>query len=58
MLLSASFPRHIEIKSEKDKKTVLDYISFIADLLSIVSLGLDIPMLKENISTFLLGAGK
>ena len=49
---------NIEIKSEKDKKTVLDYISFIADLLSIVSLGLDIPMLKENISAFLLGAGK
>ena len=48
----------IEIKNEKAQKTVLDYISFIADLLSIVSVGLNIPMLKENISAFLLGAGK
>jgi hypothetical protein len=48
----------IEIKNEKAKKTILDYISFIADLLSIVSVGLNIPMLKENISTFLLGPGK
>lgn len=46
------------INNEIDKKTLLDYVGFIADIISIVSAGMNIPLLKDNISNFLLGSGK
>ncbi len=48
----------INISNEADKKVIFDYTEFIANIITIVSAGLNAPLLVEKITGFLLGSGK
>jgi hypothetical protein len=48
----------INISNEADKKVIFDYTEFIANIITIVSAGLNAPLLVEKITDFLLGSGK
>jgi len=48
----------INTNNEADKKVIFDYTELIANIITIVSAGLNTPMLGEKIASFLIGSGK